>query len=67
MEQNKKCSKRNSNNMIAGIILIICGVFFLVKDYINIDFNVLWPVLIIAVGVWIIYKNVDKNKTQQNQ
>lgn len=53
-EKNKKHVDRNRT--LAGIILILLGSIFLIKKTLYwIDFDKLWPILLIIAGVYIIY------------
>jgi phage shock protein PspC (stress-responsive transcriptional regulator) len=36
--------------VIAGTLLILLGIWFLVRDYLDIDLGQLWPVILIAIG-----------------
>jgi phage shock protein PspC (stress-responsive transcriptional regulator) len=40
--------------VIAGTLLILLGVWFLVRDYLDIDLGQLWPVILIAIGLLLI-------------
>lgn len=39
-----------STGLVAGGVLIALGIWFLVDDYIHIDWNIAWPVAIIGAG-----------------
>lgn len=59
--------KDNSNfRLIAGSILIFFGLIFLLDEFNLIpdwmDFENLWPVILIAMGVYILSAGVNKNK-----
>ncbi|MCT4583834.1 MAG: DUF5668 domain-containing protein [Peptostreptococcaceae bacterium] len=53
-----------SSKIITGIFLICLGIFFLMDklNIININLNILWPCILMLVGVRIILKNKDKQK-----
>jgi phage shock protein C len=36
--------------IIAGIVLVVLGIWFLVDQYVRIDWNLLWPVVIMVAG-----------------
>lgn len=36
--------------VVAGVALVVLGVWFLVKDYVPINWDLVWPVAIIALG-----------------
>jgi phage shock protein C len=40
--------------IVAGVALVALGVWFLVDDYIHIDWAVAWPVVVILLGVGLI-------------
>lgn len=48
---------RSQGNLIGGVVLIILGVLFLLDRWFNIDFGDLWPLVLIAIGVWLLFKD----------
>ncbi|GAB3939928.1 PspC domain-containing protein [Spirosoma harenae] len=44
-------------SIIGGAVLIILGVLFLIDRYFDIDFGDLWPFMLIAIGLWLIFKD----------
>ena len=56
---NKPSSPDRS--LIGGSILIGLGVLFLIDRYLDIDFGDLWPFMLIALGLWLIFR--DRIKT----
>ena len=54
-DPNKPASKDRS--LIGGAVLIILGVLFLIDRYLNIDFGDLWPFMLIAIGLWLIFRD----------
>lgn len=57
----------SSGSIIGGIVLIMIGVFFLLDQWFDVDFGKLWPLILIAVGVWVIYKDrIRKNEPPYN-
>lgn len=63
-------SSSNHNNsqgtIIGGIILILLGVLFLLDRWFNIDFGDLWPLILIAVGAWLIFRDRIKPPYDNN-
>lgn len=57
---------KNNSNSIAGIILIALGSLFLMDEFFDIDFGKLWPLVLIAVGVYIIFKDKIKGNNTNN-
>lgn len=61
--------KKSSGKLIAGIILVALGAFFLLDD-LNIipdwDFEHLWPVILIALGAIIIFTGGKKRPWEQD-
>lgn len=54
---------KNDGNLIAGLILIALGVIFLVIRFVpRIDFADLWPVILLAVGVALVWQGLKKSK-----
>ncbi|GAB4041528.1 PspC domain-containing protein [Spirosoma gilvum] len=52
---NKPASPDRS--IIGGVVLIILGVLFLLDRFFDIDFGDLWPFMLIALGLWLIFKD----------
>ncbi len=53
-------------SLIGGAVLIILGVLFLLDRYLNIDFGDLWPFILIAIGLWLIFKDRIKTPYDSN-
>lgn len=60
--------KRSSTSIIAGAVLVLLGVYFILDDF-NIipdwDFDHVWPVILIAIGVIFIFSG-GKKKPWEN-
>ena len=53
------------NIMIPGIVLIVIGILFLVKNsYWWFDMGDLWPILLIVIGILMLIKHGKKDKTE---
>ena len=52
---NKPASPDRS--VVGGAVLIILGIFFLLDRYFHIDFGDLWPFILIAIGLWLIFRD----------
>ena len=52
-------------SLIGGAVLILLGVLFLIDRYFDIDFGDLWPFILIAIGLWLIFR--DRIKTPFDQ
>lgn len=52
--------------LIGGAILILLGVMFLIDRYFDIDFGDLWPFILIAIGLWLIFRDRIKPPFDQN-
>jgi phage shock protein C len=55
-------SYNNANNgrngsIIGGVVLILLGVFFLLDRWFGIDFSDLWPLILVAIGVWLLFRD----------
>lgn len=62
MDEFAKKPKRNDGNIIAGLILIVLGILFLIMRYFpELDFRDLWPYLLIIVGAFLLFTGL-KNK-----
>lgn len=62
---NKPASPDRS--LVGGAVLIILGVLFLIDRYFDIDFGDLWPFMLIAIGLWLIFRDRIKTPFDQNQ
>ncbi|RIV21409.1 PspC domain-containing protein [Fibrisoma montanum] len=51
----------SNGSVVGGIVLIVLGVLFLLDRWFDIDFGDLWPFILIAVGLWLIFR--DRMKT----
>lgn len=54
-------------NLIGGVVLIILGVVFLLDRFFNIDLGDLWPFALIALGLWLIFRDRIKPPFDSNQ
>jgi phage shock protein C len=48
--------------LVGGGVLVLLGIWFLVDDYIHIDWSLLWPVVVIAIGVLLIAGAVRRGR-----
>lgn len=58
-------------SVVGGAVLILLGVLFLLDRYFNIDFGDLWPFILIAIGLWLIFRDrirtpYDPNNNNNN-
>ena len=53
--------------LIGGAILILLGVMFLIDRYFDIDFGDLWPFILIAIGLWLIFRDRIKTPFDSNR
>jgi len=53
-------TKKNSNSVTGGIALIIIGAIFLLRRYIWFDMEIVWPLMLILGGVYVVYKKSKK-------
>ncbi len=52
---------KKDSNKVWGIILIVLGTIFLLDEWIpEFDFGKFWPLILIAVGGYIIFRDKDK-------
>jgi ABC-type antimicrobial peptide transport system permease subunit len=50
--------------IIGGVILVGLGVWFLVDQYVDIDWDILWPVAIVVLGIGIIAAALGRNRAR---
>lgn len=48
--------------LVAGGVLILLGAWFLIDDYVHIDWDLLWPVAVIALGGFLIAGAVRRGR-----
>ncbi|MDP1623528.1 MAG: PspC domain-containing protein [Bacteroidales bacterium] len=64
----EKDSKRNKGSLIGGLVLITLGALFLAEELIpQINFEDLWPVILIVVGFGLLINAVTKRNRNTNQ
>jgi hypothetical protein len=57
VNDNQSPREKSDGNIVAGVILIVLGILFLIEKYIpEVNFRDLWPFLLIAVGILIIWR-----------
>lgn len=60
---SKSAINDNKLNIILGCILVLVGLLTMAKRYLRwIDFSFIWPLMLIAVGVFIIYSGWRKGR-----
>lgn len=58
---DKKRRKKNNESVIGGLVLLTLGVIFLADEFVPwFEFHKLWPLILIAVGVGVIWNNNKK-------
>ena len=58
---------KKDSNKVWGIILIVLGTIFLLDEWIpDFDFGKFWPLILIAVGGYIIFRDKDKIDYKNN-
>ena len=45
-----------------GAVLILLGAWFLVDQYVDVDWNLLWPVVVIGLGVVLMVGAMRRNQ-----
>jgi phage shock protein C len=48
--------------LVAGGVLVLLGIWFLVDDYVHIDWSLLWPVVVIVIGILLIAGAVRRRR-----
>jgi phage shock protein PspC (stress-responsive transcriptional regulator) len=55
--------KKNNESVIGGLVLLTLGIIFLADEFIPwFEFHKLWPLILVAVGVGVIWNN-NKHKS----
>jgi hypothetical protein len=47
---------------VAGGVLVLLGIWFLIDEYVHIDWSVLWPVAVIGAGCLLIAGAVGRGR-----
>jgi hypothetical protein len=56
--------RRDNGAVFLGVVLLLIGAYFLLRDTLHIrlpSFGELWPVLLIALGLWIVLSAVRRS------
>ena len=56
----QRAAERGS--LVASGVLVLLGVWFLIDDYVHIDWSLLWPVVVIVIGVLLIAGAVRRGR-----
>jgi hypothetical protein len=43
-----------TGGIVAGLILVVLGLLFLFRDWIDVDWGVIWPFFLIVPGAWVL-------------
>lgn len=66
MNDLPKMPRAGQGGIVAGVLLMLVGTYALLEQYVNIDLDWLfdlWPVVIIALGAWLIWGTIrDRNR-----
>lgn len=65
-EQTGKKTKRHNHGrggVVAGWILMILGVLFLLNNFYILDFEKFWPLVLIAIGIIILVKRSSRGNS----
>jgi phage shock protein PspC (stress-responsive transcriptional regulator) len=58
-----QASGKHKGSLIGGLVLITLGCIFLVDEFIpNIDFGDLWPVILIAIGIGLLFNTFYRKR-----
>ena len=49
--------------IVGGVILVLLGAWFLIDQYVDIDWSLLWPVLVMLAGVGLIVLAARRGRT----
>lgn len=62
-------TRKHNGRLIAGIIIILIGIISLLHNIMpDIHFSYIWPMILIAIGIIILYKSSNhKNKEVHNE
>ncbi len=50
-------ANNRSSSIVGGIVLITVGVIFLLDRWFDINMRDLWPLILVAVGVWLLFRD----------
>ena len=52
-------------SLIGGVILIIIGSAFLLNNYLHIDFDYIWPTILITIGIVFLLRALGNKENEQ--
>jgi phage shock protein C len=56
MSAKKSNHPYRNNSIIGGVVLVVLGLVFLIQSFLHIDIlDKLWPLILVAVGIGIIF------------
>ena len=53
---------RDRGSVIGGLVLIVLGALFLLDNFFDIRFGDLWPLILVAVGVGLLWRSRNTEK-----
>jgi len=53
---------RDRGSVIGGLVLIVLGALFLLDNFLDIRFGDLWPLILVAVGVGLLWRSRNTGK-----
>lgn len=66
----RRSIRPNGGGLILAVILIVVGGYYFLRNTLGFDLGELdeeavWPLIAIAIGAWILYRNIDARSQHQ--
>ncbi len=65
-DKKDNCHHHSKGSIFGAIVLITLGVLFLASNFTCINFNKLWPIILIVIGILLLFGNCKKKKSPAN-
>jgi hypothetical protein len=53
----------NRVGIVAGVVLVLLGIWFLVDRYVHINWDLVWPVVVVVIGLAIIALAIQRGRS----
>ena len=66
----RRSIRTNGGGLILAVVLILVGGYYFLRNTLGLDLGELdddavWPIIVIAFGAWILYRNIGSGETRR--